>query len=104
MNEEVYKYFLNVMMIVEELMVFFGVFVLIFMGGFGFGFKWNMGWMYDSLLYIKEDLVYCKYYYNILIFLLIYVFSENYVFFLLYDEVVYGKCLFMYKMLGDEWQ
>lgn len=104
MNEEVYKYFPNAMTIAEESTAFPGVSAPTFMGGLGFGFKWNMGWMHDSLSYIKEDPVHRKYHHNTLTFPLIYAFSENYVLSLSHDEVVYGKRSLIYKMPGDEWQ
>ncbi|CAM2779436.1 1,4-alpha-glucan branching protein GlgB [Vibrio diazotrophicus] len=104
MNEEVYKYFPNAMTIAEESTAFPGVSAPTFMGGLGFGFKWNMGWMHDSLSYIKEDPVHRKYHHNTLTFPLIYAFSENYVLSLSHDEVVYGKQSLIYKMPGDEWQ
>ncbi len=104
MNEEVYKFFPNAMTIAEESTAFPGVSAPTFMGGLGFGFKWNMGWMHDSLSYIKEDPVHRKYHHNTLTFPLIYAFSENYVLSLSHDEVVYGKQSLIYKMPGDEWQ
>ncbi|EKO3380355.1 1,4-alpha-glucan branching protein GlgB [Vibrio fluvialis] len=104
MNEEVYKYFPNAMTIAEESTAFPGVSAPTFMGGLGFGFKWNMGWMHDSLSYIQEDPVHRKYHHNTLTFPLIYAFSENYVLSLSHDEVVYGKRSLIYKMPGDEWQ
>lgn len=103
MNEEVYKQFLYVMIIVEELISFFKVFRLVFEGGLGFGFKWNMGWMYDLLYYIVKDFVYWVYYYGEMIFSMVYVFDENFVLFIFYDEVVYGKGSLIGKMFGDEW-
>lgn len=104
MNEEVYKHFPNAMTIAEESTAFPGVSAPTFVGGLGFGFKWNMGWMHDSLSYIKEDPVHRKYHHNTLTFPLIYAFSENYVLSLSHDEVVYGKQSLIYKMPGDEWQ
>ncbi|MCG3735613.1 1,4-alpha-glucan branching protein GlgB [Vibrio cincinnatiensis] len=104
MNEEVYKHFPNAMTIAEESTAFPGVSAPTFMGGLGFGFKWNMGWMHDSLSYIKEDPIHRKYHHNTLTFPLIYAFSENYVLSLSHDEVVYGKQSLIYKMPGDEWQ
>ncbi|MGL4192090.1 MAG: 1,4-alpha-glucan branching protein GlgB [Vibrio sp.] len=104
MNEEVYKHFPNAMTIAEESTAFPGVSAPTFVGGLGFGFKWNMGWMHDSLSYIKQDPVHRKYHHNTLTFPLIYAFSENYVLSLSHDEVVYGKGSLIYKMPGDEWQ
>lgn len=103
MNEEVYKYYFDVMIIVEELILFFKVFCFVFDGGLGFGFKWNMGWMYDLLYYIFKDFVYRYYYYGDIIFSMVYVFDENFVLLIFYDEVVYGKGSLIGKMFGDEW-
>lgn len=104
MNEEVYKHFPNVMTIAEESTAFPGVSAPTFMGGLGFGFKWNMGWMHDSLAYIQEDPVHRKYHHNTITFPLVYAHSENYVLSLSHDEVVYGKGSIHNKMPGDEWQ
>ncbi|SDG82356.1 1,4-alpha-glucan branching enzyme [Vibrio xiamenensis] len=104
MNEEVYKWFPNAMTIAEESTAYPGVSAPTFAGGLGFGFKWNMGWMHDSLSYIKEDPVHRKYHHNTVTFPLIYAHSENYVLSLSHDEVVYGKASILDKMPGDEWQ
>lgn len=104
MNEEVYKHFPNAMTIAEESTAFPGVSAPTFLGGLGFGFKWNMGWMHDSLSYIQEDPVHRKYHHNTITFPLIYAHSENYVLSLSHDEVVYGKRSIHNKMPGDEWQ
>lgn len=104
MNEEVYKHFPNVMTIAEESTAFPGVSAPTFMGGLGFGFKWNMGWMHDSLSYIQEDPINRKYHHNTITFPLVYAHSENYVLSLSHDEVVYGKGSIHNKMPGDEWQ
>lgn len=104
MNEEVYKHFPNAMTIAEESTAFPGVSAPTYLGGLGFGFKWNMGWMHDSLSYIKEDSVHRKYHHNSITFPLIYAHSENYVLSLSHDEVVYGKGSIHNKMPGDEWQ
>ncbi|CAK2686354.1 1,4-alpha-glucan branching enzyme [Vibrio crassostreae] len=104
MNEEVYKHFPNVMTIAEESTAFPGVSAPTFMGGLGFGFKWNMGWMHDSLSYIQEDPINRKYHHDTITFPLVYAHSENYVLSLSHDEVVYGKGSIHNKMPGDEWQ
>lgn len=92
------------MMVVEELIVWLGVIWQVDYGGLGFGYKWNMGWMNDSLYYMQCDFLYCVYYYYEMMFLMVYVYSENYILLLSYDEVVYGKGLLIEKMLGDDWQ
>lgn len=104
MNEQIYHHFPNAMTIAEESTAFPGVSSPTFLGGLGFGFKWNMGWMHDSLNYIQQEPIHRKYHHNTLTFPLIYAFSENYVLSLSHDEVVYGKKALLDKMPGDEWQ
>lgn len=104
MNEEVYRHFPNAITIAEESTAFPGVSKPTDVGGLGFGFKWNMGWMHDSLSYIQEDPIHRSYHHDTITFPMVYAFSENYVLSLSHDEVVYGKGSILDKMPGDEWQ
>jgi 1,4-alpha-glucan branching enzyme len=75
-----------------------------YVGGLGFGLKWDMGWMHDTLEYMSQDPIYRRYHHNRLTFRMIYAFHENFVLPLSHDEVVYGKRSLIGKMPGDDWQ
>jgi 1,4-alpha-glucan branching enzyme len=103
-NEEVYKNFPAVQTIAEESTSWPLVSRPIYAGGLGFGMKWDMGWMHDTLDYISKDSVHRKFHHNKLTFRMFYAFYENFVLPLSHDEVVYGKGSLLQKMPGDTWQ
>jgi len=104
MNATVYREVPGVMTIAEESTAWPGVTRPTYLGGLGFGFKWNMGWMHDSLGYVEKQPVHRVYHHNQLTFSLVYAYSENYVLPISHDEVVYGKGSLLRKMPGDRWQ
>ena len=104
MNEAVYKNFPDVQTIAEESTSFPQVSSPVFSGGLGFGMKWMMGWMHDTLDYFAKETVYRKHHQDELTFSLNYAFTENFMLPLSHDEVVYGKKSIVDKMPGDEWQ
>lgn len=103
-NEAVYRFFPDVQTIAEESTAWTGVSRPVFDGGLGFGFKWDMGWMHDTLTYMRKDPVHRKYHQNDLTFRYLYAFTENFTLPLSHDEVVHGKGSLMDKMPGDLWQ
>ncbi len=103
-NREVYERYPHAMTIAEESTAFTGVSRPTYTGGLGFTFKWNMGWMNDSLRYMAKEPVHRKYHHNDLTFSMVYHYNENFVLSLSHDEVVHGKQSLLYKMPGDEWQ
>jgi 1,4-alpha-glucan branching enzyme len=104
LNEIVYAEQPGIMMIAEESTAWPGVSRPTFLGGLGFGFKWNMGWMHDTLEYMHRDPVHRKYHQGMLTFGLVYAYSENFILPLSHDEVVHGKRSLAAKMPGDAWQ
>ena len=104
LNEEVYKSFPDVQTIAEESTAFPMVSKPTFMGGLGFGMKWMMGWMHDTLNYFSKDTIYRKHHQNEITFSLTYAFTENFMLPLSHDEVVHGKKTILGRMPGDEWQ
>jgi 1,4-alpha-glucan branching enzyme len=104
MNETVYGREAGVFTAAEESTAWPGVSRPTYLGGLGFGFKWNMGWMHDTLLYFQKDPVYRRFHHHTLTFSLMYAFSENFVLPLSHDEVVHGKRSLLDKMPGDRWQ
>ena len=103
-NQEVYRLHPGALMIAEESTAWAGVSAPVFSGGLGFGFKWNMGFMNDSLRYMARNPIHRRYHHNDLTFAALYNYSENYVLPLSHDEVVHGKGSLISKMSGDDWQ
>ncbi|MDW3229873.1 MAG: 1,4-alpha-glucan branching protein GlgB [Acidobacteriota bacterium] len=104
LNVTAYSYFPDIQMIAEESTAWPMVSRPVHLGGLGFGLKWNMGWMHDTLSYFSRDPIYRKYHHHELTFSLLYAFHENFILALSHDEVTHGKKSLLEKMPGDDWQ
>ena len=104
LNEDVYKVHPDVQVIAEESTAWPMVSRPTWVGGLGFGLKWDMGWMHDTLRYFSKESIHRKFHHNDLTFRMMYAFTENFVLPLSHDEVVYGKGSLIGKMPGDDWQ
>jgi 1,4-alpha-glucan branching enzyme len=103
-NHEVYSAHSDVQLVAEESTAWPMVSRPAYVGGLGFGMKWDMGWMHDTLKYMSEEPIYRRYHHDHLTFRMLYAFSENFQLPLSHDEVVHGKGSLIGKMPGDEWQ
>ncbi len=104
MNELSYGHHKGVMTVAEESTAWPGVSRPVYLGGLGFGYKWNMGWMHDTLRFMSKDPIHRRYHHHDLTFGLLYQYSENFVLPLSHDEVVHGKGSLINKMPGDDWR
>ncbi len=103
-NSVVYGRFPGCFTVAEESTAWTGVTTPTYLGGLGFGFKWDMGWMHDTLKYFSKEPVHRSHHHNDLTFSMMYAWSENFILPLSHDEVVYGKGALLRKMPGDDWQ
>jgi 1,4-alpha-glucan branching enzyme len=103
-NTEVYRNFPGAFTVAEESTAYTGVTRPVHLGGLGFGFKWDMGWMNDTLRYFRKDPIHRKYHHNDLTFSMLYAYTENFILPLSHDEVAHGKGSLYDKMPGDHWQ
>jgi 1,4-alpha-glucan branching enzyme len=103
-NEVCYEKHPGIMTIAEESTAWPGVSRPVYLGGLGFGFKWNMGWMHDFLEYMEKDPLYRRYHQGTVTFSLLYAFQEHFMLVLSHDEIVHGKGSMLNKMPGDLWQ
>jgi 1,4-alpha-glucan branching enzyme len=103
-NERCYGRFPGIVTIAEESTAFPGISRPVYLGGIGFGFKWDMGWMHDTLEYFSHEPIHRRYHHDRLTFRGLYMFTEHFVLPLSHDEVVHGKGSLLGKMPGDEWQ
>ena len=103
-NATAYRNCPGIVMIAEESTAYPGITAMTEMGGLGFGFKWNMGWMHDTLSYLQEDPVNRRWHHGEITFSMVYAYSEHFILPISHDEVVYGKGSLFGKMPGDDWK